>query len=222
MNIGQAFAYVFHDRDDWFRKIAFPALCGLIPIIGPFIVSGWSLKAARNVMEGQSDDALPELNFGQDLGRGLMAALITVIYSIPTIILIGLSVPLFVQVGNGESSGVLLAILGGCLALLGIVIGILLMLLSVLAVAHYVARGKFGAAFRFKELFAILKKGFGNWLLVLLAQFVALSIIAPLGSIACGIGALLTSAYGQAVYAHIMGQAYRLSTEPDFVMVQDL
>jgi hypothetical protein len=49
MNFGLSFSYVFKDQD-WFKKIAIPALCRLIPIIVQFIVLGWSMKAAKNVM----------------------------------------------------------------------------------------------------------------------------------------------------------------------------
>jgi hypothetical protein len=41
-----------------------------------------------------------------------------------------------------------------------------------------------------------------------------LGIIAPLGTIACVIGVFLTMAYGFAVYAHLIGQAYNQSASP--------
>lgn len=210
MDFGLAFSYVFKD-EDWFKKVAIPALCGLIPIIGPMIVSGWSLKAAKNVMDGNAENALPELDFGADLGRGFMAGLITAIYNVPVAILVALASGLFTAGANAdEGVSILLFILGGCAGLIGVLLMIFIVFLSVVALANYIATGQFGAAFRFKELFGMLKS-FGAWALVVLGSIIGLGIIAPLGAIACGIGALLTLAYGSAVYSHLLGQAYHKS-----------
>lgn len=210
MDFGLAFSYVFND-EDWFKKVALPALCGLIPIIGPMIISGWSLKAAKNVMDGNEEHALSELDFGADLGRGFMSSLITAIYSLPAIIFIGIAVGLFAAASNADQGvSILLFVLGGCAGLIGVLLMILIVFLNVVAVANYVATGEFGAAFRFGELFGMLKS-FGPWALAVLGNILGLGIIAPLGSIACGVGAMLTLAYGSAVYAHLMGQAYNKS-----------
>lgn len=214
MNFGLSFSYVFNDPE-WFRKVAIPAVCGLIPVVGPFIVSGWALKATKNVIDGNEEHALPELEFGADLGRGFMAFLIGLIYSLPALIFAGLAIGLFSFGANAEDFfQVVLYIIGGCFVLLAILVGLLLSFLSMTATANYVAKGEFGAAFHFKELFGMLKNSFVSWLLVLLGAILALGIIAPLGGIVCGIGALLTSAYGNAIYAHLLGQAYNQSSVP--------
>jgi hypothetical protein len=216
MNFGLSFSYVFKDQD-WFKKVAIPALCGLIPVVGQFIVTGWAMKAAKNVMEGNEENALPSLEFGADLGRGFMIFLISVIYTIPASIISGIAGALFSFAPNSDQTvGVILYIIGGCFGLVGLLLAILVGFMSLVAIANYVATGEFGAAFRFKELFAMLKKSFGSWLLVLVGAILTLGLIAPLGAIACGIGALLTFAYGSAVFAHLLGQAYNKS-QPDMV-----
>ncbi len=216
MNFGLSFSYVFKDPD-WFKKVAIPALCSLIPIVGQFIVLGWSMKAAKNVMEGNEENALPSLEFGADLGKGFMIFLIGAIYSLPTAILVGIGGTLGGFASSADQTvSVVLIVLGSCLGLVGALLGILIAFLSVIGIANYVSTGEFGAAFRFKELFAMLKKSFVSWLLVLVGAILAMGIIAPLGAIACGIGALLTAAYGSAVYAHLIGQAYNMS-KPDMM-----
>jgi hypothetical protein len=105
-------------------------------------------------------------------------------------------------------------ILGGCIGLVGLLIAILFAFMGIVGTANYVAKGRFGAAFNFKEIFSLLRRSFGSWLLVIVGQILALGIIAPLGIIACGIGALLTLAFGTAVYSHLLGQAYNQSTPP--------
>jgi hypothetical protein len=219
MNFGLAFSYVFKDKD-WFKKIAIPALCGLIPIVGGFVVTGWALKVTRNVIEGNVEHALPDLDFGADLGRGFKAAIITLIFSLPGIIFGSIG---GAMLGSGvENDTVFLSIIGGCLTLFAILASLLIAFLGTTGMANFVAKDKFGAAFNFKETFGLLKKSFVSWLLVLLAQILSVSIIAPLGSIACGIGAILTSAYGMAFANHLLGQAYNKSTLPGVVDVEPL
>lgn len=213
MDFGLSFGYVFKDKD-WFRKIAIPALVALIPVIGEFIVMGWGLKATKNVIEGREEDALPELDFGTDLGRGFMATLISLIYGLPVAILVGIGGALIGFGTEREVANVLLIVPGACIGLLGLILGLLAAFFGVAAIANYVAKGEFGAAFKFEELFGMLKKSFVSWLLVIIGQIIALGFIAPLGAIACGIGALLTYVYGTAVYSHLIGQAYNQSMTP--------
>ena len=218
MDFGLAFSFVFKDPD-WFKKIAIPALCSLIPVIGPFVTVGWAMKAAKNVMDGNVEGALPELDFGADLGKGFMVTLVGLIYSLPVGILAGISSGLFSAAPNSDQAmSVIFYILGGCFGLFGLLLGLLILFLSVVGIANYIAKGEFGAAFKFNELFALMKKSFVSWLLVVVGYLLAMGIIAPLGGIACGIGALLTSAYATVVVMHLIGQAYNAS-RPEMVEV---
>jgi hypothetical protein len=216
MNFGLAFSYVFKEKDQWFKKIALPALCSLIPVIGPFILMGWGLKATQNVIEGNEEYALPKLEFGADLGRGFMAFLISLIYSLPTAIISGIAGALF-GVGSGmdeETVMIILYIVGGCLGLLALFVGLFVAFMGMAGLANYAAKGKFGAAFDFKTIFGMLKKSFVSWLLVAVGYILAMGIIAPLGTVVCVIGVLLTSAYATAIFFHLLGQAYNQSVKP--------
>jgi len=214
MNFGLAFSYIFKD-ENWFKKIALPAVCSLIPVVGPWVVNGWALKAAKSVIEGNEEHALPELEFGADLGRGFMVFLISLIYNLPVMIISGIAGALFGFGGEAdETMMTVLFIVGGCIGLIGLLLGLLIAFMSVIGISNYLAKGEFKAAFKFKEIFSMLKKSFVSWLLVLVGQILAVGIIAPLGTIACVIGVFLTMAYGLAVYAHLMGQAYNQSVSP--------
>jgi hypothetical protein len=215
MDFGLSFGYVFKDKE-WFGKIAIVALCSLIPVVGQLIVVGWGLKATKNVIDGHVENALPKLDFGADLGRGFMAWLITAIYSLPVAFVVGISGALF-GFSDGvyeEAIRVILMIVGGCLGFLGLLLAILIGFMGMAAVANYVAKGQFSAAFKLKEVFGLVKKSFVSWLLVLVGGVIAMGIIAPLGVIICFIGALFTSAYATAVYSHLLGQAYNKSATP--------
>ena len=223
MNFGLSFSYVFKDKE-WFKKIIIPALCSLIPVVGQFVVTGWGLKATKNVIDGQVEDALPKLEFGADLGRGFMAAVITAIYSIPVAIIVAIASGLFAGGGAAadDTVAIILMILGGCFGLVGFLLAIVIAFMGLAGVANYVAKGQFGAAFKFKDVFGMVKKSFGSWLLVFLGQILAMGIIAPLGAIACGVGVLLTATYAVAIYSHLLGQAYNKSVTPVLETVEVL
>ncbi|QRN84276.1 DUF4013 domain-containing protein [Chloroflexota bacterium] len=219
MDFGLAFSYVFKDPD-WFKKVAIPAVCSLIPVVGPFVLIGWAMKAAKNVMDGNLENALPELDFGADLGKGFMVTIIGLIYSLPIAIFAGISSGLFSAAPNSEQAmSVIFYILGGCFGLFGLLLALLIMFLSAVGIANYIAKGEFGAAFKFKELFALLKKSFVSWLLVAVGYLLAMGIIAPLGGIVCGIGAVLTAAYANLIVMHMVGQAYNASRPEVFEAV---
>lgn len=223
MNFGLAFSYVFKDKK-WFEKILLPSLCSLIPFIGAFIPAGWGLKAAKNVMEGRQEDALPELDFGADLVRGLLAAIITFIYNIPSIIIVGVGAySIFAIASTTNEPGYTVSILLGiCLGFLFIVLSLLLNFMSYVGIANFIGKGEFGAAFRFKEIFAMLKKSFGSWLLVVIGQILTMTFIAPLGAIFFIIGSILTTTYATAVYSHLIGQAYQKTNEPSLMEMEVL
>ena len=215
MDFGLSFSYVFKDKE-WFKKLAIPALCSLIPVVGQFILAGWGYQATKNVIDGKVENALPDLDFGGDLVRGFLAAVIALLYGLPVMIIVIIANLIFTfsTDTSGEAIAVIMTIFGACLGIIALLFGILIAFMSVAGVANFIAKGRFGAAFNFKEVFGLLKKSFVSWLLVIIGQMIALGIIAPLGLIVCVIGVLLTSAYGIAIYSHLLGQAYNKSATP--------
>ena len=75
------------------------------------------------------------------------------------------------------------------------------------AIAFWVADGELGAAFRFGQIFAFVRDNLKTYLITFLMSWVA-SFVGGLGSIVCGVGALLTAPYGWMVTGHLYGQAY--------------
>lgn len=210
MDFGLSFGYVFKDKE-WFKKIIISALVNLIPFLGPLVLVGWGLKTTKKLIDGEDEIPLPSLKFGADLGKGFIVFLITIIYAIPFIIFMGLGISSFIFSGNlDQPINILLVCLGACFALLAILLGFLTLFLFVIGVANYIAKGKFGAAFRFKELFGMLKRSFVSWLLVVLGMIVAF-LISPIGTLLCIIGASLTMTYSITFVTHLLGQAYNKS-----------
>ena len=212
MNFGKAFAFVFEDPD-WLKKVAIAALVGLIPIVGQFVLIGWALETAKRVIR-QDPAPLPDLDFGAQLGTGFKSFLVGLVYAIPAILLY---LPMFIvpfvfadssSDAAGTAATIVMLCCGGLMALY------ILAMVFVLPAAQgvYLAAGRVGAAFNLKQVFGLIRAAPGAYLIVLLGGMAA-GFIAPLGSIACGVGALLTSAYALLINAHLLGQAYRSAVE---------
>lgn len=206
MNFGLSFSYIFEDQD-WFRKLALPGLCLLIPVVGWMVTLGWALKVTRNVIDGV-EHPLPDIDFGNDILRGFFAFLISFIYSLPVTLIT--SVTGWIDSLNMFNNDLAMwgyGIFTGVVGLVVFLAGLFTSFLSLGAIANYIAKDDFGAAFRLGEVWKLLTGNFGDWLLVALGAFLAVGIIGPLGAIACVIGLLLTLPFGMAVMGHLMGQA---------------
>jgi hypothetical protein len=155
------------------------------------------------------------LDFGADLGKGFMVTLITLLFMLPVMILGGIAG----GVGSAMATvyeDVWVTVLGILTACIGLFAGLFALLIAFIlppAIANYAAKDVFKAAFNFKEIFGMIKKSFKSWLLVFVGGLLA-GLITPLGSIACGIGVILTAIFASMVNYHLIGQAYNVSNTP--------
>jgi hypothetical protein len=213
MDFGLAFSYVFKDPN-WLKKIAIISLVALIPIIGQIIVLGWSLEITKRVMN-RNPEVLPDLDFGGDLTRGFMAFIISFVYTLPITLFSGLTSifgTVMTNTGNDEVVLGIFSLVTICLSVFAVIYGIFVGLLLPAAFARYLAKDSIGAAFDFAEVFKMVQLNLGTYFIVLLGSIVA-GFIAPMGLIACIIGAMLTYTYSLAVMGHFYGQAYLETTK---------
>ncbi len=213
MDFGKAFSFVFEDPD-WLKKIVVAALIGLIPVIGQVYLVGYGLEVARRVIR-HDPSPLPDILFGDSLATGFKSFLIGLVYAIPIFLLLIPELLILVPVtsttgadGGVSSAGEPLAVAASlCCTGLMILYGILLWIWIPAAQGNFLGKDDLGAAFRFKEIFALLKAAPGAYLMVLLGGLLG-GLIASLGTIGCGVGVLLTSTYAVALSGHLYGQAY--------------
>ncbi len=213
MRFAEAFTFVFQDKD-WFKKLIIPGLIGvLIPIIGQMVLLGWSLRITLNVIRNVQNP-LPDMDFGGDLGRGFKAMVAALVYSIPMLIFY---IPIIItsaMTANGDDSAmVVVAIASTCFGLLMMLYGIAMTFVLPAAYARVAVEDSIGAGLSFSKVFALIKKAPMAYLLVLVGSLAA-SFISSLGSIACGVGILLTVPYSVAMLGHLYGQAYLEATDP--------
>jgi hypothetical protein len=213
MDFGKAFSFPFEDPD-WAKKILIPALISLIPILGQIYVIGWALGVTRRVIR-HDPTPLPELDFGQQFMDGLKAFVIGLVYALPIILV---SIPLAIATGmassgnvDQETAGTLIAIVSVCCYGIIFIYSLLMAFVIPAAYARMVAEENLGAAFRFNDVFGLVRTAPGPYLMVLLGSILT-GIIAGLGTILCVIGVVLTYTYAMAVNGHLYGQAYNEAT----------
>jgi hypothetical protein len=182
----------------------------LIPLIlAGLLLGGYGVEITRRVLNGASP-VLPEWDdWGELLVDGVKAWVVGVIYALPIIIVsVCLSPIVGIAAEDAEEVSSLFGSVMGCLNFLwSIVMGLLLPA----AIASWVAEGELSAAFRFGDVFNLVRNNFGTYLIVLVIGWVA-SIISGLGLLACGVGFLVTAPYASWITAHLRAQAYLVAT----------
>ena len=221
MNFGRAFTYVTEDPD-WLKKLGIAMLVMLIPILGQIAVGGWSLEIMRRVINDEPE-ILPEWNdFGKYISNGFKELVIGLVYALPAILIYGCGLATIAGFGmvvsNSGGDASTSDAMGGAIAFTGLCTNCLLCLFILVAVlliqpaiGNLAATGELSAAFRFAEVFGLLRAAMGPYVLSILLIALVAPIASSLGSIACGIGALFALAYSRAVSNHLFGQAYKIA-----------
>jgi hypothetical protein len=201
----EAFLWPFRDPD-WPAKLIIIAVILLIPIVGAINGLGWMLASLDRLRAGEERLAPANLTH---LGRGIRLFAVELIYGIGiAVIAAAVFVPalaLEVQQSNGSGDA---AAIGGAifLNLLGVsVITLLTLALTFLMPAIVLAtdRGGVGAGI---DVVAVIRRSRVslNHTLIAGLMLIAASFVGSLGTIACGIGALVTTAFALAMQAWII------------------
>ncbi|GAB4433126.1 MAG: DUF4013 domain-containing protein [Chloroflexi bacterium OHK40] len=207
MDIGKAFAYVFDD-EQWVSSILIAGLLLLVPFLGTILIIGYALEAARNVAMG-SPRPLPKWdNFGEKLNLGFVGFVISLVYSLPVILIGGLifCAAIGFAGASGSEESAVIAIFGslGCLVPLLIVLALALQPLMLAAMVRYLQMGSLGEAFNFGAVIGMVRQDLGGWVVLWLLSILC-SLVGSVGSIIV-VGFIFTVPYGQAVFGHLLGQ----------------
>lgn len=213
MDFGKSFSYVFDDPD-WLKKIAIGGVINLVPILN-FAAAGYAIEVVQRVIHGDVRP-LPEWDdIGGKLVKGLIFLVISIVYSIPLLILAclygvlqGVATAAVSSPSSSDAATSLIGILSICFSCIQLLYYVFLGLVLPPAIGNYAARNEFGAAFRFGEIMSLLQKNPGLYFMVLLIVIVA-GLVSWLGLIACLIGVAFTAFYSYLVMAYATAQAYR-------------
>jgi hypothetical protein len=214
MDIGKSFGYVFDD-DEWITKLLIAAailLVGILffwliipPILAGLLLGGYGIEITRRVIHGKSP-VLPEWDdWGELLMDGLKAWIIGVVYALPIIVVsLCLGTPIGIFAEDAEEVAQVFSAFMSCLNFLW---GIVMAFLLPAAYAFFVAEGEVSAAFRFGDVFSLVRDNFTTYLLVAVMSWVA-GLIGGLGLLVCGVGVLVTAPYATMVTNHLYGQGF--------------
>jgi hypothetical protein len=223
MEFGRAFTYPFEDRD-WLKKLGIAGGIAVISIVlsiviigiaGFILLSGWMLEITRRVIN-RDPVPLPDWDdFGGLFSKGIQAFVVGLVYSIPAILLSACVNLLPLALGGDTSSDQTMAttisLAMTCVGCLSALYSIFLGIVLPAALGRLAATGQMGAAFRFGEVFALVRAAPAAYIMVLIGGLLA-SIIAGLGVILCVIGLVITIPYSMAINGHLYGQAYNAAT----------
>lgn len=214
MNFGLAFSYMFEDTD-WLKKVGIAAAVMLIPVIGPIILGGWGLEITRRVIFNDPQPLPGWDNFGSYVSKGFQAFVVGLAYMLPFILFIICGQVLMIvpamAIDDPDIAGGLTMAVMSCSYCLAILLGLAGGLLLPAAIGNLAATGELGAAFRFNEVFGLLRAAIGPYILSVLLVGLVATLLSPVGSVLCGIGVLITTAYISAVSSHLYGQAYKIA-----------
>lgn len=210
MDIGKAFSFVFDD-ENWIVKVLIGGVLSLIPIVGQLLVSGYGLEVMKNAIRGQSTP-LPEWDdWGGKLVKGIMAFIIGFVYALPIVILggcFGLLMAAIGATGSEDAANVVGSLGGICFGGLAFLYSIPMALALPSALGRYLETGDLGAAFRFGEVFALVRDNVGIWIIVLVLAWLA-NLIGSFGIILCVVGVFFTAFWATLVAMYLWGDAYR-------------
>ncbi len=206
MNYSRAFSYVFEDKN-WISKILIAGLIFLIPVIGQIYLCGWMIEIVRRVKAGRTD-ILPTTHFTYFLTLGLKMVVVSLIYSIPVIIISGILQLLTSSAGNTDESVFTIFFVGlGCVGgILSLVLQIAVSLLTTYGVIKLAETDQIKACLDFNDAFQCIKANIGPFIIVELLSIVA-SLIGAAGVLVC-IGFIFTVPYGTAITGHLVGQLW--------------
>nr|NIT54725.1 DUF4013 domain-containing protein [Fodinibius sp.]NIV09783.1 DUF4013 domain-containing protein [Fodinibius sp.]NIY23309.1 DUF4013 domain-containing protein [Fodinibius sp.] len=71
---------------------------------------------------------------------------------------------------------------------------------------RFAETGELSSVFRIGELWSFIQQDVGSYAIVLLLSFVVFGFLAPLGIIACFIGAFFTLWWANLIFGHLTGQ----------------
>lgn len=213
MDFGKAFTFPFDDQE-WLKKVGIAGLILLIPVIGGLVIAGYGAEITKRVIR-RHPEPLPDWNdFMGYLVKGLQVFVIGFVYALPIILIQACSqTALFMGTESYDDTVMtIVTIVTVCFGCVTFLYALAMGMVLPAAIGNFLHKDQLGAAFRFGEVFGLVRAAPGAFALALLGSFLA-GIIGSLGTIACVIGALFTAAYAGMINGHLQGQAYLAGLE---------
>ena len=168
MDVGKSLTYMFED-EKWVNKVVVGAVINLIPVLN-FATVGYMLATIRNV----ANDVLPPLPTWDDFGdyfiKGLVLAIIGLVYALPLIILsccpIGaVFLPAFAETEEASAAlGGLMILVWSLFALFAFLYALAYTFVMPAVMLHYASSDEFSAVFQFGKIFSFIRDNINSYL----------------------------------------------------------
>jgi hypothetical protein len=209
MDITRALSFPFDDND-WIVKFVVGSLMSLVGVFLPFILLGYQVNVARNVIRGKKRPLPGMDNVGEVVADGLMAFIAGLVYAIPGIVVGCILAFSGGLLGNSSLGGTLFLCLSCCLGAFLILYGIVAAALYSMGVIRYAETGNFSEFMQFSDLWEDARSNIGTLLSLLIYSLVLgllAGVLLPFSLILCGVGEFIVIFYAQIVSGHLIGQA---------------
>jgi len=202
--------YVAQDKD-WLKKIGMGALMALLSIVlvGSWALTGWAMEAFRRVARG-AEEKLPDWDdFVGYIGQGLKFFVVTLVWSLPMIVIIavlaGIAAAAAATVRSGEAAmmGVTLIIW-----LVAIVYSLAVSFLGIGAFVIIAQTGDLGQALNPMNAWNVLNRDLGKWIVSGLVLLLGSFVLSSIGSLLCGVGAFIATPWIYAMSGNLLGQTF--------------
>lgn len=154
-------------------NMALIAFTGIVTFIIMLFCAGYIYEIIKYAIEGRNE--LPGFSDIKGLFlNGIRMIIVEIGYMILPIILffLGLMLAANEAVGSGVNA------IGGIILLIALIFAIFAALCEVMAICHMVSKDELAAAFRFKEILALIKNiGWGKFIGILLFSFIVIGIL---------------------------------------------
>jgi hypothetical protein len=209
---------ILFDDPDWVKKTLFGSLFVLLAglLIGIFFVAGYGVRLLRNAARGDAQPLPDWDDLGGIFQDGLAPVGAYFVYGLGAMLIpgsvgcvVGLAAGGLGSMGSSEGGEAAAALGLVVFYMLAFVVGLALMVFFPAAFTRMVLQNRFSAVFEFGEIFAYIKRNAGNYLLAVLAYFIA-SMISQFGILLLCVGIFPAIFWSYVVLAWGLGEAARL------------
>lgn len=206
---------VLFDDPDWVKKTLFGSLFVLLGalFVGVFWTMGYIAQVIRNTARGDASPLPDWDDLGGIFQDGLALVGAMLVYVFGVLIVVGVLLGCvfgLAAVGGSSDAAEAMGALGVLLVnLLSFALYAVMLLFLPAVITRVALEDRFSAAFEFGAIFDYIKRNAGNYLLAVLAYFIA-SMISQFGILLLCIGIFPAAFWALVVLAWSLGEAARL------------
>ena len=229
MEIGKAFSFVLED-EKWVNKVLIGAVVSAIPIAN-FAASGYAIDVMQNTIQDETRPLPSWDDFGRFFIRGFKWLLGLLVYMVPILIISclftvmggGLGAAMGDSADAADAFGVLLSGMGLVMSCLVLLYGLAVGFVIPAATARFALTDDVMQMFRFRELFADIRRNLNGYLVAYVVMLVAAIVIGAILSLfgliwlfipICGwiiawVVNMAGTFYLQLAYSNLFGQYFK-------------